>query len=183
MSADDLTPLLAPYVDEIVDFRRDLHAHPETGRHEVRTTARIVERLRRAGLCPQPLPGTGVMCDIGPQGPGVLLRADIDALPLQDESGLEFASTVPGVSHACGHDVHAAAVLAAGLMLRDVAAEGALEGRVRLVFQPAEEVMPGGALDVIAAGGLDGVDRAFALHCDPSSDVGSVSLRPAARIS
>jgi amidohydrolase len=180
VSADDLIPLLAPYADEIVEFRRDLHAHPEKGHHEVRTTARIAERLERAGLAPQLLPGTGLVCDIGPQGPVVLLRADIDALPLTEESGLEFASTVPGVAHACGHDLHTSAVLGAGLMLSDLGACGALEGRVRLVFQPAEEVMPGGALDVIAAGGLDGVDRAFALHCDPSSDVGTVSLRAGA---
>src|ERR671926_1564292 len=174
----DLASLFAPYADEVVDFRRDLHAHPETGHHEVRTTARIAERLRSAGLTPQFLPGTGLMCDLGPQGPAVLLRADIDALPLQDESGLAFASTTPGVSHACGHDVHTSAVLGAGLVLADLERRGLLPGRVRLVFQPAEEVMPGGALDVIAAGGLDGVDRAFALHCDPSSDVGTVSLRP-----
>jgi amidohydrolase len=177
VSADDLIPLLAPYADEIVEFRRDLHAHPETGHHEVRTTCRIAERLERAGLAPQLLPGTGVVCDVGPQGPVVLLRADIDALPLPDESGLAFASTVPGVSHACGHDLHTSAVLAAGLMLNDVHARGGLDGRVRLVFQPAEEVMPGGALDVIAAGGLEGVDSIFGLHCDPRLEVGSVGTR------
>jgi amidohydrolase len=176
----DLTPLFVPYAEEIVAFRRDLHAHPETGHQEVRTTARIARRLEAAGLTPQPLPGTGLICDVGPQGPVVLLRADIDALPLSDESGLAFASTVPGVSHACGHDVHTSAVLAAGLVLADLDRLSALPGRVRLVFQPAEEVMPGGALDVIAAGGLDGVERAFALHCDPSSDVGTVSLRAGA---
>ena len=180
MSIPDLTPLLAPYAEEIVAFRRDLHAHPETGHREVRTTARIAGRLAAAGLAPQLLPGTGVVCDVGPQGPVVMLRADIDALPLPDESGLAFASTVSGVSHACGHDVHTSAVLGAGLVLADLDRRRALPGRVRLVFQPAEEVMPGGALDVIAAGGLDGVDRAFALHCDPSSDVGTVSLRPGA---
>jgi amidohydrolase len=179
-SSTDLAAMLAPYVDDIVAFRRDLHAHPETGHHEVRTTARIAERLRRAGLTPQSMPGTGVMCDVGPQGPAVLLRADIDALPLPDESGLEFASTTPGVSHACGHDVHASAVLGAGLVLAELDRRGRLPGRVRLVFQPAEEVMPGGSLDVIAAGGLDDVERAFALHCDPSADVGVVSLRPGA---
>ncbi|HVN14039.1 MAG TPA: amidohydrolase [Kineosporiaceae bacterium] len=180
MSTPDLAPLLAPYAEEIVAFRRDLHAHPETGHREVRTTARIAERLECAGLSPQLLPGTGVVCDIGPAGPTVLLRADIDALPLTDESGLGFASTVPGISHACGHDVHTSAVLGAGLLLVELSRRGELPGRVRLVFQPAEEVMPGGALDVIAAGGLDGVDRAFALHCDPSRDVGTVSLRPGA---
>src|SRR5919205_1327540 len=176
----DLASLFAPYADEIVDFRRDLHAHPETGRREVRTTARIAHRLALAGLAPQLLPGTGLVCDVGPQGPVVVLRADIDALPLADESGLAFASTVPGVSHACGHDVHTSAVLGAGLVLAELDRRGALPGRVRLVFQAAEEVMPGGPLDVIAAGGLDGVDRAFALHCDPSTDVGLVSLRPGA---
>ncbi len=180
MSNPDLSPLLAPYAEEIVAFRRDLHAHPETGHCEVRTTARIAERLETAGLDPQLLPGTGLVCDIGPTGPTVLLRADIDALPLADESGLAFASTVPGVSHACGHDVHTSAVLGAGLVLAELSRRRDLLGRVRLVFQPAEEVMPGGALDVIAAGGLDGVDRAFALHCDPSCDVGTVSLRPGA---
>src|SRR3954470_11627524 len=125
-SSPDLAALLAPYADDIVDFRRDLHAHPETGHREVRTTARIAERLERAGLTPQFLPGTGLMCDLGPQGPAVLLRADIDALPLPDESGLEFASTNPGVSHACGHDIHTSALLGAGL------ARGALHrgGRV-----------------------------------------------------
>jgi amidohydrolase len=179
-SSTHLSSLLSPYADDIVAFRRDIHAHPETGHHEFRTTARLAECLDGAGLTPQFLPGTGLMCDLGPQGPAVLLRADIDALPLQDESGLAFASTTPGVSHACGHDVHTAAVLGAGLVLADLDRRRQLPGRVRLVFQPAEEVMPGGSLDVIAAGGLDGVERAFALHCDPSADVGQVSLRPGA---
>ena len=176
----DLAALLAPYGDQLVEFRRDLHAHPETGHHELRTTARIAERLDGAGLTPDLLPGTGVLCDVGPNGPAVLLRADIDALPLSDESGLEFASMNPGVSHACGHDVHASALLGAGLVLAELDRRGRLPGRVRLAFQPAEEVMPGGSLDVIAAGGLDGIDRAFAVHCDPASDVGVVSLRAGA---
>jgi amidohydrolase len=176
----DLVSLLAPYADEIVDFRRDLHAHPETGHREVRTTARLAHRLERAGLTPTFLPGTGLMCDLGPEAPAVLLRADIDALQLPDESGLAFASTNAGVSHACGHDVHTSALLGAGLVLAELHHRGLLPGRVRLVFQPAEEVMPGGSLDVIAAGGIDGIDRAFALHCDPSTDVGLVSLRPGA---
>ena len=180
MSSPALIPLLAPYDEEIVEFRRDIHAHPETGHHERRTTALVAARLERAGLVPQLLPGTGLTCDLGPQGPCVLLRADIDALPLPDESGLAFASVVPGVSHACGHDVHTAALLGAGLVLGDLAGRGELPGRVRLVFQPAEEVMPGGSLDVIAAGGIDGVERAYAVHCDPSSDVGTVSLRAGA---
>src|SRR2546423_7053057 len=141
-SSTDLAGLLGPFADDIVAFRRDIHAHPETGHHEVRTTARIVECLRRAGLTPQRLPGTGVMCDLGPQGPAVLLRADIDALPLPDESGLEFASTTPGVSHACGHDVHASAVLGAGLVLAELDRRGRLPGRGRLPLPPPPGGMP-----------------------------------------
>ena len=87
----------------------------------------------------------------------------------------------PASRHACGHDVHTTAVLGAGLALADLDAVGRLPGRVRLIFQPAEEVTPGGALDVIAAGGLDGVDRAYALHCDPGNDVGTVATAARAR--
>ena len=102
------------------------------------------------------------------------LRADLDALPLPEATGLPFASTVNNVMHACGHDAHTAILLGAGLAL---ASAPALPGRVRLIFQPAEEVQPGGALDVLAAGALTGVDRVFALHCDPRLRVGRVGTR------
>ena len=105
----------------------------------------------------------------------IALRADLDALPVLDTSGLPWASTTRGIAHACGHDVHTAAVLGAGLLLAQVADQMATG--VRLVFQPAEEVQPGGALDVIAAGGLDGVGQIFAFHCDPKVDVGQVGTR------
>jgi amidohydrolase len=172
-----LAPLIAPYTDELVAFRRDLHAHPEVARAEVRTTGRLLDRLDVADLKPVPLPGTGLICDIGDDGPMVALRGDLDALPLVETSGLEYTSTTPGVCHACGHDVHTTAVLGAGLVLGDLAATGRLPGRVRLIFQPAEEAMPGGALDVLAAGGLDGVERAYAVHCDPRTDVGRIGSR------
>jgi amidohydrolase len=180
-----LASVLAPFADELVAFRRDLHAHPEIGHGEYRTTQRVAERLVRAGLEPQLLPGTGLICDIGQQhlrrsGRTVALRADLDALPLRDESGLPYASTVEGVSHACGHDVHTTALLGAGLALAELDAAGHLDGRVRLIFQPAEEVQPGGALTVVANGGLDGIDRAYALHCDPGTDVGTVGVRAGA---
>jgi amidohydrolase len=176
-----VAPRLAPYTEEIVAFRRDLHAHPETGHKEFRTTQKVAERLQRAGLQPQLLPGTGLVCDVGRHGPVVGLRADLDALPLAEETGLEYASRVEGISHACGHDVHTAALLGAGLVLADMDALGELPGRVRLIFQPAEEVQqPGGALHVIAGGGLDGVERLFALHCDPAADVGTVGTRAGA---
>ncbi|WP_243725461.1 amidohydrolase [Actinomadura rubrisoli] len=174
-----LDAFLAGHEDELVAFRRDLHMHPELGYAEHRTTKQIAERLRAAGLEPRILPkGTGLFCDIGPaDGTTVALRADIDALPLQDEKeGAPYRSTVPGVAHACGHDVHTVMVLGAGLFLAQQAEAGLLPGRVRLLFQPAEET-PGGALDVMAAGGIAGVDRAFALHCDPRIEVGQLGLR------
>ena len=177
-TVDDLTELLAPHLADVVALRRDVHAHPEVGRSEIRTTSLLKRRLEAAGLAPRTLPGTGLLCDIGdPEAPAVALRADIDALPLHEETGLPFASTVDGVSHACGHDVHTAVVLGAGLVLADLHRAGRLPGRVRLVFQPAEESTPGGALDVVDAGGMDGVRRVFAIHCDPHADVGHVGLR------
>nr|WP_182846788.1 amidohydrolase [Actinomadura namibiensis] len=177
-----LDAFLSEREQELIEFRRDLHMHPELGYAEYRTTDQIVAALKAAGLEPKVLPrGTGLFCDIGPEdGYTVALRADIDALPLQDEKeGVPYRSTVPGVAHACGHDVHTAMVLGAGLFLAQQAAAGLLPGRVRLLFQPAEET-PGGALDVIAGGGIVGVDRAFALHCDPRIEVGQLGLRTGA---
>ena len=166
--------------DELVAVRRDLHAHPELGRQEHRTTALLNDRLEAAGLSPKLLSsGTGLVCDVGASsGPVVVLRADIDALPLDDEKLVPYRSTTAGVCHACGHDVHTAAVLGAGLALAEAA--GSLEGRVRLVFQPAEELMPGGALDVLADGWLEGASSVFGLHCDPALEVGRVGLKSGA---
>lgn len=178
MSRPPLADLVAPYLDELIAFRRDLHAHPEIGHEEFRTTQRVAERLQRHGLAPTLLPGTGLTCDLGSGEPLVVLRADLDALPLPDETYLPWASKRGGISHACGHDVHTTALLGAGMVLADLHALGHLEGRVRLVFQPAEEVQPGGALAAMAAGALDGAGRAYALHCDPATDVGLVGIRP-----
>src|SRR3954466_8018263 len=97
-SSTDLAALLAPFADDIIAFRRDLHAHPETGHREVRTTARIAARLASAGPTPQLLAGTGRIRPLGPQDPAVLLRPAIDALPLAEESGLEFTSRNAGGS-------------------------------------------------------------------------------------
>ena len=165
--------------DELVSFRRDLHAHPELAWAESRTTARVADRLAEGGVGVQLLPKSGLVADIGgaDDGPVVLLRADLDALPVTDRTDDPWRSTVDGVAHACGHDVHVSALLGAGLALQELHDRGTLPGAVRLVFQPAEEVMPGGALEVIAAGALDGVTHAFGLHCDPSLDVGQVGIR------
>ena len=171
---------LDEHEDELRAVRRTIHANPELGRKEFATTALLVERLERAGLSPKVLDaGTGVVCDVGDgDGPLVLLRADIDALPLPDEKDVPYRSQVPGVSHACGHDVHTAVVLGSGLALAEVADR--LPGRVRLVFQPAEEIMPGGALDVIAQGWLQEAHAIFGLHCDPALEVGRVGLKQGA---
>ncbi len=168
---------------ELTDLRRDLHAHPELSREETRTTESLTRRLDAAGVAVRRLPGTGVIADLGAPEPvyRVALRADMDALPVRERSGLEFASGTAGVCHACGHDVHVAALVGAVLALRSV--EDALADRgiaVRAIFQAAEEVMPGGALDAISAGVLEGVDSIFAVHCDPSIDVGEVGLREGA---
>ncbi len=140
----ELDAFLAGHEQELVSFRRDLHAHPETGYHEYRTTRRIALRLEAAGLRPSILPkGTGLMVDVGPGRPGepvVALRADIDALPINDEKNVPYRSVSRGACHACGHDVHTAVLLGTSLFLARKAAAGALPGRVRLIFQPAEEV-------------------------------------------
>jgi amidohydrolase len=160
---------------DVVAARRSLHSVPELGRDEHRTTALVARRLMAAGLEPRTLPGgTGLVCDVGRGDRCVALRADLDALPLVEETGLPFASTVPGVMHACGHDAHTAMVLGAGLAL---ASAPSLPGRVRLVFQPAEEVQPGGAMDVVADGAMGDVERIFALHCDPRLAVGRLGTR------
>ncbi|MEI8412586.1 MULTISPECIES: amidohydrolase [unclassified Kribbella] len=174
----DLQSRVAEVRDEIVTIRRDLHAYPELGWHEVRTTELIRQRLVAAGLSPQVLPtGTGLICDIGSGDTCVALRADIDALPVTDGVDSPFRSTHEGVAHACGHDMHTAILLGAAVVLARMAAEGLLTHRVRLIFQPAEEVMPGGALGVIAAGGMESVRRIYGLHCDPRLPVGQVGLR------
>lgn len=159
---------------ELISFRRDLHAHPELGYAEHRTTARIADRLVEAGLKPTLLAGTGLFVDIGQGEPIIGLRADIDALPLAELTDLEFASTVEGVSHACGHDIHTTIALGAALALATQAER--LNGRVRVIFQPAEEVL-GGAHRVFDGGGMDGVERSFALHCDPRVALGLVGTR------
>jgi amidohydrolase len=166
--------------EELVAFRRDLHAHPELSRAETRTTALVAARLSAAGVGVRLLEGTGLTADIGPVDPAyrVALRADLDALPLDERTGLPFASEFEGACHACGHDVHVAAVLGAGLALQQHADSLAARGLgVRLIFQPAEEVTPGGALTVIAQGGIEDVDAIFSIHCDPALDVGLVGLR------
>jgi amidohydrolase len=167
----------------LVAIRRDIHAHPEVGYAEHRTTAAIVDLLRAEGLAPEVLSvGTGAFCDVVPDGwaPSrglIALRADIDALPIADAKTVDYASTHAGVCHACGHDVHTTIVLGVAMLLVRLRNQGLLDSGVRLIFQPAEEASPGGALDAIDGGVLKEVDEAYALHCDPRTDVGCVGMK------
>ena len=175
-ASDHAAAWLATNAELMVGWRRHLHRHPELSRQEYATTQFVADRLSDAGLNPKVLPaGTGLTCDVGPEGrPRIALRADIDALPMTEQTGASYASTVPGVAHACGHDAHTAMLLGTALAL----ASGHHDDppvAARFIFQAAEELMPGGAIDAIAAGVLTGVDRIFALHCDPRLAVGRVA--------
>lgn len=163
--------------DEVIKWRRHLHSHPELSHMEYRTTEYLASVLKDRGMEPHLFPGTGLMVDIGPEGDSRLaFRADIDALPLLESTGLEFSSTATGVAHACGHDVHTVIALALACALNTIE----LPIGIRVIFQPAEEVMTGGATDVIAHGGLDGVDAIYAIHVEPKLKVGRVGVRAGA---
>jgi amidohydrolase len=169
---------VSAHTSQLIATRRHLHAHPELAFAEFETTSYLEQRLRDLGLKPRRLPtGTGLVCDVGSGDPIVVLRADIDALPLPDLKDVPYASTREGMCHACGHDVHTTIVLGVAMALATL---DGLPGTVRCVFQPAEEIIPGGATEVVAAGILDDASRAFALHCDPSWPVGTVGLRTGA---
>ena len=166
--------------EELLAWRREVHQQPEICWEEHRTTELVAGVLSEAGARVRTLPGTGAVVDLGHPEPRtrIALRADLDALPIEEVTGLPYSSRTPGACHACGHDVHTIGLLGAGLAL--LALDEELHARgvgVRLVFQPAEETHPGGALKVMDDGVLDGVDRMLAVHCDPSVDVGSVGLR------
>jgi amidohydrolase len=163
---------------ELVAIRRHIHAHPEPSHSEFETAALIARELTVAGLSPRMMPrGNGVICDIGTGDRTIAFRADIDSLPLQDLKDVPYCSTVDGQAHACGHDVHTTIVLGLGMALAQLNEQGLLPGRVRLIFQPAEEAMPSGAPEVIAAGGLKDVDAIYALHCYPQLPAGLVGVR------
>jgi len=166
----------------LIALRRNLHAHPELSGMEFATTDLIAERLTLAGLEPLRLSsGTGLICDLAGShvdGPMFALRADIDALGMEDDKDVPYRSQVPGVAHACGHDVHTAIVLGVALYYAHHLDE--LPGRLRFIFQPAEELVPGGALSVLADDGLSGVDAIIGYHCEPKLDVGRIGLRSGA---
>ncbi|WP_437730183.1 M20 metallopeptidase family protein [Sorangium sp. So ce1335] len=175
--ADDLSRDVSLLDRDLVAVRRDLHRHPELGYAEVRTSHLVAERLRALGLSVRAgVAGTGVIADLEGERPGrtVLLRADMDALPVEEQSGHDFPSETRGVMHACGHDAHVSALLGAATLLSE--RKGRLAGKVRFVFQPAEE-LSGGALGMIEAGALDGVDEVFGAHVISPLPFGVVATR------
>jgi amidohydrolase len=169
---------LAARGDELVAIRRHIHAHPERSHSEFETAALVARELAVAGLSPRLLPkGNGLICDIGEGDRVIAFRADLDALPLQDTKDVPYRSTVEKVAHACGHDVHTTVLLGLGLALAQLNEQGELPGRVRLIFQPAEEIVPSGAPEVIASGALKDVAAIYALHCYPQLPAGLVGVR------
>jgi amidohydrolase len=165
----DTTASIAP---RLVALRRDIHAHPELAFAETRTAGIVAAELARMGIAHRTgLGRTGVlgMIEGGRPGPTLAIRADMDALPIQEETGLPFASTVAGTMHACGHDIHTATLLGVAEVLQALAPT--LAGRVALVFQPAEEVLEGAAA-MIADGAGEGIDLALGFHNDPQTPVG-----------
>ena len=168
-SSPDLIALVEQHADAIRDdviaWRRHLHAHPELSFAEHETSAWIAEQLDALGAFTISRPTeTSVMAVLrGPQpGPTLALRADIDALPIQEQTGLPFASTRDGVMHGCGHDGHASILLGVAHVLARAAEQ--IRGEIRLLFQHGEETFPGGAGQLVAAGVMDGVDRVVGLH-------------------
>lgn len=159
----------------LIEMRRDIHRHPELAFEEVRTAGIVAAELARLGIAHRTGVGrTGVVGVIegGRPGPTLALRADMDALPIHEETGLDFASTVAGKMHACGHDIHTVTLLGAAEVLQGLRAN--LAGRVVLIFQPAEEVLEGGPA-MIADGAAEGIDMAIGFHNHPDKPVGSFS--------
>ncbi|MDK8669646.1 M20 family metallopeptidase [Corynebacterium sp. MSK195] len=167
---------------EVIAWRRHIHRHPETANQEVETTNFLASILQDYGLEPQRFPQTGLMVDIGPDTElgRLAFRADIDALPVTEVTGLEYTSEVPGKMHACGHDVHTTVALGLACALADFQRVHDLPLGIRVIFQPAEEVWVGGATDVIEWGALEGVHSIFAIHAEPKLRVGRIGIRAGA---
>lgn len=169
---------VALVLSDAIAMRRHLHSHPELSGQEANTQDYICQKLQDWGIPYRRCTGNlGVIADIGHGEPCIALRADIDALPIQEQTGLPYASQTPGVMHACGHDIHTATLLAAGKLLK--AREASLQGTVRLLFQPAEETT-GGAADMIAEGCMEApaVSAVLGFHVDPSLPANCAAFLP-----
>ena len=183
---------IRPYMDEVLENFKTIHRHPEPGFCEVKTSALVAEKLRSYGLAPETglmLTGVTATLDSGKPGKTLLIRADMDALPLTEDSGVDYPSETPGMMHACGHDSHVAMLLGAAKYLSEH--KDAFTGKVRFVFQPAEEGktpemkekalalglgVHGGADGMIALGVTEGVDGCFAIHVNTLGETGTLTL-------
>jgi amidohydrolase len=168
--------------ETVVALRRDIHRHPELPFQEHRTARVVAQRLAELGIAVRTGVGkTGVVGDLGDSGPRIVLRADMDALPIQETNEVAYASEVPGVMHACGHDTHVACLLGAAQILAEEAAAGRLPGQVRFAFQPSEEGSDdeglSGGMRMVDEGVMDGVDATLALHVMSDLPVGTIELR------
>ena len=169
----------------LIALRREVHRHPELGFQEQQTARLVAERLDELGIAVRTCVGkTGILGDLGQDGPCIALRADMDALPIQEENEVPYASEVPGVMHACGHDVHVACLLGAAQLLAEEASAGRLPGRVRFLFQPAEEGQDkeglSGGMRLVDEGVMEDVDAVLGLHVWADLEVGTIGLREGA---
>jgi amidohydrolase len=178
MNSEEVRALARSVEPFVLEARRHIHANPELSYQEEQTAAFVAARLRELGYEPETGIGGlhGVMAVLkgGRPGPTIGLRADMDALPITEAVDLPFQSTKPGVMHACGHDCHTAMLLGAAKALKQVQEQVA--GTVVFLFQPAEEVGPGGAKAMVGAGCLEGMDAVFALHIGPTMDAGQIGF-------
>jgi amidohydrolase len=185
MTSIPLQSEISSRFDELVAMRRHLHQFPELSGEEYETTKYLVARLREAGLDVHVRPeGTGFYADLVPDGfdperdKTIAVRADLDALAIQELNEVDYRSRRDGIMHACGHDVHMTIATGVGLSLAEFRKE--LPGRLRLVFQHAEETVPGGAIEMVEFGAMNDVDAVLGMHVDPELDVGKIGVRPGA---
>ncbi|HIK38224.1 MAG: M20 family metallopeptidase [Geminocystis sp.] len=175
---EKIKQIAAEIAPRLIEIRRHLHAHPELSGQEYQTAAYVAGVLSSCGLTVREGVGkTGVIGELKGNGTSDLylaIRADMDALPIQEATGLEFASKVPGVMHACGHDVHTTVGLGTAMILSRL--QEFLPGRVRFLFQPAEEIAQG-ALWMVADGAMEGIDAIFGLHVFPTLPAGTIGVR------
>lgn len=172
---DQVPQNIQEMLPQLTHWRRHLHAHPELGYEEFETQAFIIRELEAMGLNPYEVGDTGVAVDIGKDGPRILARADIDALPIDEETLVDFRSQNSGAMHACGHDGHVAMMLGVASILPGLLAHSG--GRAQLIFQPAEEKHPGGAYKMIRDGVLEGVTRVTGLHLQAELPSGRIGAR------
>jgi amidohydrolase len=172
---DKIRAIAARVAPRAVELRRAIHRRPELGRQEFATTKLVARALAGAGIESKIREaGTGLIADLGTEGSLVGFRADLDALPIHEQTGLPFSSELPGLMHACGHDAHTAIAVGIALALREL---GTLPGRVRFLFQPAEELFPGGADEMLREGAVDGVQAIIAYHVDPTLPPGQIGFK------